>query len=443
MDPHALRPAEWSRPGHDHAEDKIAGTYTVGDNGGAQAKVYGSWVDGPSLLIADVDPPAILHGEAFGTTVTLVDCQNGGSRFSLSRQQDTTLLPRYAVEGIWLGAADLTVTRARVRMFDQQAWARWSAWCGVVNWQKSPPSVNFWRKPPRPLEANVPGGRLRLTDASPLVPAPDLSGMVLSSASQFEFEFDEPVEFDRLFSEYLMPLEFLITSATNRSSGIEALDVHHRDWKSGDGKDVWATIRTSHGPRPDNDVSFGEMLHHLADFDFARQMPAVFDVVREHRYSLEHYATLRRGRSAGYLAEFVAASQLVESYDRTLHPNDRGDRGLDARLKRMDEECGHLLDGILGNKRWRLKVARLRNIVIHGLEHSDVLARDVRSLQAGTRILLLLFEARLLVSLGFTADEVKSVVEGRATHGEIVHSIKSGYPQVVALVDRHPEAGSH
>jgi len=152
----------------------------------------------------------------------------------------------------------------------------------------------------------------------------------------------------------------------------------------------------------------------------------VFDVVNRHRYSVEHFEALKGRGAVGYLAQFVAAAQLVESFDRSLH-DDQGRRGLDARLRRLSGETGGVLDEIIGHKRWAKHVARVRDIVVHGLDTSEQLTRDVRSIQVATDILLLLFEARLLVEFGFDTSKAKALIERRLKHWEIKANITQNY----------------
>ena len=195
-------------------------------------------------------------------------------------------------------------------------------------------------------------------------------------------------------------------------------------------KDRWVTVQLGHMPPDQSTKSPGDLLHQASDFDFAVQVPLVFDVARRHRYPLEHYGTLRRGISAGYLADFVAAAQLCESFHRTLHPHLPDGLSLEARLLKLDQESGGLIKEVAGDKRWHQRLARLRNIVAHGLPPSEVLASDVRSVQAGTRMLLLLFEVRFLVALGFTPEKARALAVNRGDHGWIAFAIKEGYPHI-------------
>src|SRR5665648_625518 len=92
-------------------------------------------------------------------------------------------------------------------------------------------------------------------------------------------------------------------------SGTKSMRGTNRTWEGvnrGDGKPRWVDVRLGHLPPEPKKLTGSELLHHLDDLDFAAQLPLVFEVARQHRYPLEHYATLRRGVSAGYLADFIA-----------------------------------------------------------------------------------------------------------------------------------------
>lgn len=170
---------------------------------------------------------------------------------------------------------------------------------------------------PKTLEASFDGGVLRLKDASTHERLMEPSGWVLKSASKFVFEFDAPIEFTHFYRQYLMPLEVLITSATGRRSGVETLRATNREWSVPHERhesDRWVTVRVGHLPAETSAKTSIELLHRATDFDFARQLPLVFEVARAHQYPLEHYGTLRRGVSAGYLADFIASAQLCESF---------------------------------------------------------------------------------------------------------------------------------
>ena len=441
MDDADLRPAEWFRPGHIENGEGAAGTYSVTENGVVEAWLHGSWHDVPSMALEGIDElieafPSMLYGDAFGRRVTLVATMRGGGRTnSVSRQQRTQVDAGYAVEGLWLEPDELAITKAVVHFYDQDLWTSWGAYPAEINFEDGIgiTGLKVWYAEPDVREASLDGGVLRLKDASTHKPLMNPSGWVLKSASDFVFEFESPIGIEQFQRQYLMPLEVLITSATGRRSGVEKFRATNAEWVIPPERheaDRWVSVRVGHLPPEADAKAHGELLHHVDDFDFATQLPLVFEVARLHRYPLEHYGTLRRGASAGYLADFIAAVQLCESFHRTLHPDRRDGMSLEGRLTKLDQESGGLIKEIVADKDWHKRLAQLRHIVDHGLPRSDVLATDVRSVQAATRMLLLLFEARFLVALGFTAEKARALAVNRGSHGWIVRAIRDGYPHI-------------
>lgn len=444
-----LRPTEWFRPGHIERDQGAAGTYSVTDNGVVEAWLHGSWHDVPSMALAGIENmaiagveglgggfPEVIYGDAFGRRVTLVGTRRGPSRTnSGTRQQRTRIVADYGIEGLWLEPDQLAITKAVVRFIDQDLWTSWGAYPAEITFEDGVGIVGLdvrYSKP-EPLEAPLDGGVVCLTDASTHQPLMNPNGWVLKSASNFVFEFDAPIAIAQFQWQYLMPLEVLITSATGRRSGVERFRATNSEWvvpRERHEADRWISVHLGHMAPEEDTKSSSDLLHRVTDFDFAEQLPLVFDVAQAHRYPLEHYGTLRRGAALGYLAEFIAAAQLCESFHRTLHPTQRDGMGLDARLTKLDQESGGLLKEIADDKNWHKRLGRLRNIVAHGLPRSEELTSDVRSVQAGTRMLLLLFEVRFLVALGFTPEKARGLAVDRGSHGWIVLAIKDGYPHI-------------
>lgn len=435
-----MRPTEWFRPGYIE-RDKAAGTYSVTENGVVEAWLHGSWHDVPSIALVGIDKsaegfPAMVYGDAFGRRVTLVGTRRGMSRTnSATRQQRTRIDTDYGIEGLWLQPEELALTEAVVRFIDQDLWTSWSAYPAEMRFEEGfgVIGLNVRYEKPEPLKATLSGGSLHLKDASTHQQLMNPRRWVLKSASEFVFEFDAPIEIEQFQRQYLMPLEMLITSATGRRSGVKQFRATNCDWdvpvEHGEAG-RWITVHLGHMTQEEDTKSSTKLLHRLTDFDFAMQLPMVFDVAQVHQYSLEHYGALRRGASAGHLADFIAAAQLCESFHRTMHPNRRDDMGLDARLTKLDQESGGLIKEIAEDKDWHKRLARLRNIVAHGLPRSEVLTSDVRSVQAATRMLLLLFEVRFLVALGFSAENARRHAVDRSGHRWIVLAIKEGYPHI-------------
>jgi len=446
MDIDTLHPVKWSRPGHDRTTDGVPGTYKVDDKGRIEVHIHDTWDGNASFAFApDPEFPTMLHGEVFREAVTLVDCQVVSSKTTTTSQQDVVLRPRYAIEGgFFLDPDELSLTDVHLRFTDQDAWTEWDAF--AVNQERSSVGLDeamstFVR--PADREVRVNGGTLRLVDDSYVRQDVGAHRWVLQSRSRFEVHVDNPVAIDELMSRYAYPLQVLLLSATGRMPGLMSMRGTNTAWAFKDGGDPqvsrWATVRCFHGG--DGNLPSGSIryLHRLQDLDFTTHLPRIFDAVEAHRYSFEHFAAIHSEKAGGHLSRFVALTQLVDSFDRSLHPDDRGHRSFDGRLKRLEDESGNLIDSVVGNRLWRNQIRRLRNIVVHGDESAPHLVRDPRPLVAGSEILLLLFEIRFLVEIGFASDAAKSLVEKRGTHWRITSTIKENYPHLVSLVKKHPE----
>ena len=434
------RPALWFRPGEVDTGQGVAGLYRVNEHGQPEVTLHGSWSDGPGMVFSAPQDIPLLQGSASGKGITAV-----GNRLSHSHRdlftdlQDTTLIPRYTIEGrFYLNEEELALTQVRVSFWDQDAWSLWDAFANENPDRISfPPKVGF--REPLKRTAEVAGGSISIEDDSICRSTTRPNGWIMESYSAFTLTFTEPVSIDDIFMRWLLPLQFLIMSATGRPTGIRTLRGTNDAWIIGREEpgltDRWVDIRTSHALPPQGDINKHDLLHLLPDFDFAKQIPLVLDVVDRHRYSVEHFAVLRGGGAEGHLARLVAAAQLVESFDRSLH-RAPGRVYLEDRLLRLNQESGELLDEIIGHKRWAKDVVRVRNIVVHGLETSEQLTRDVRSLQVANEILLLLFEARLLVELGFDKAKAKGLIERRMRHWQIKAAITENYAHLEAMATR-------
>ena len=472
------QPALWYEPGTYRLENPVPGLYSILENGQPEARLHGSWSDVPPLLATDLEQPLqILHGNVFGRAVTLVDCTVTGGKRNLSRLQDVTLWPSYAIEGLFLEASELAFTEVYVHYWDQDIWTEWNAYEAEVTANSSRYDIRIASRSPKEVSAQVQDASITLCDASTFSQTPQPSdGWILKSQSKFHLTFREPLPIDDLFSRFLVPLEALIISATGRPSGIKSLQATNREWpqipNSRYPSDRWVKVRVSYHPRPSKELYYVDLLHLLRDFDFARQLPLVMEAVEQHRYSIEHFAAIKRPNSGGALANFVAASQLVESFDRTLHDDqpspgqvdevrkvekllsttdiDAGYRSkiknflkrshepsLEERLRRLDAETGLVVTDIVSNRRWCADIARLRNIVVHGLPASEALTRDIRSIQVATDILLKLFESRWLCVIGFEKSQAQALIARRRDYNNATRRIRENYEHVRSLVERY------
>jgi hypothetical protein len=291
----------------------------------------------------------------------------------------------------------------------------------------------------------------------------------------WRLEFDEPVAIDRILREWITPLQFLILSATGRPSAIETFGATNSTWSVPNERhssERWVRVRLGRPPAVQGKPQQAyDLLHRASDFELGRQLPLAVDAVNRHRYPVEHFAALK-GQPGGPLARFVAAAQLVESFDRTLHDDpkkpDQGERiqgitrtlkeqavpaayrnyikssltyfhepSLERRLRRLDKESGDVISGI-APRGWSTDVARLRNIVVHGLRPSETLTRDARPVQVGTEILMLLFECRWLLEMGFSKKQIVDLVEGRVNHWIIKTTIQDNYEALKEIAESTP-----
>jgi hypothetical protein len=467
-----VQPAEWFRPGHMKAGDGAAGLYWIGDDGRPEAKIHGAWAMDkqlPSIArVFEEEMPYLLYGNAFGTAVTLIDCRVNGSKTNLSVLRDTGLRPRLAIEGLWLESGDLAFTRCDVQLRDQDTWTQWNAFDAKITETENEleRDIEIRSNLPNRVTASFEGADLMLLDGSifrQMTQAP--RGWSLESKSTWRLTFEAPVPIDDILRDWIVPLQFLIMSATGRPSAVELFRATNSAWAVPDERhssDRWVTVRVARPPSTPGKPQQGhDLLHRASDFHLERQLPLALSAVRRHRYPVEHFAALKRPQSGGPLARFVAAAQLVESFDRTLHEDAPKERqgevvrliaallkdggvpsayrsyiknglkyvyepNLERRLRRLDREAGDIIGGI-APPTWAADVQALRNVVVHGLKSSEQLTRDVRPMQVATEILMLLFESRWLLEIGFAKKQVRDLVESRVHHWIIEAHIQDNY----------------
>lgn len=453
--------AEWYREKDLNAGTPVAGSYEVVD-GAASAVLNKAWDDevAPPYLAGDASIPVLYGHLPRDGQVTLVDLRlkSGGAIFG-SPLIETVLRSSYAVEGVWLPPGDLMVTEVRVAFWDQESWTDWRGF--AANLETRPRSIVV--EPPPPTTAQVGGATVTLRDASTIHPEGwPANGYRLESASNFHLAFERPVSFKEMFADWLMPLEFLILTSSGRTSGLEKVKVFNPAWGL-DPRDDWPQVHRRFAPRPTRPPDWYERLHRLSDFDFARQVPLLFDVVRANRYSANQYAGLRSDNFSGLLERFAAASQLAESFDRHLHESedqltlndpsrvnarianaDDVERALRAggfnsdirrrvkqalrgpedvlshqdRLHRLDREAGSVISRACRSagfdpekgEDWARDLACLRNMTVHGTPEANALFKDGNVVYAATQLYLWLFEAAWLNAVGFDQQTINERV---------------------------------
>nr|WP_165791200.1 HEPN domain-containing protein [Cryobacterium zongtaii] len=84
---------------------------------------------------------------------------------------------------------------------------------------------------------------------------------------------------------------------------------------------------------------------------------------------------------------------------------------LASRLSRLDKQTGAFLRTELTlHADWKTDIASVRNSVVHGLPSSAFFLKNVIPLQISFDILMILFEARLLVAFGFDQPTVREIM---------------------------------
>ena len=382
---------------------------------------------------------------AIDSRVTRPTQNLGGSKLS-----EKVLLPQFLIRGsVLLREHELGVTDATVRFWDQDEWAQWSSW-KVKNATEEDPDVTIVQMARPTVTAIVNGATISLKDQSPRAYFPIGNGEVtMRQSCVFRLTFDSEIPLKDFMRDWLRPLAFLISSGSRQTSGIDSLSIHNRGWLSDrDGRllvDTWLEVIASNPERrpPQQGHAY---LHRLRDFDFERQLQTVFDTFQAHGAAIDQYLDFIHNRPSTPMVRLTLLAQLVETFDRSLNVDapltrevecsakevekllktreqlrsyastaERAVREsirptLSHRLSRLDRQTGKLVSDALGSGKWKSDVPAVRNAVIHGLPSAKFLTTKVIPLQVAEEILNLLFEARMLLALGFETDGVKKVL---------------------------------
>lgn len=432
-------PVRWFAPGDDYTTDGVPGTYQFDDDGRIEIHVHSFFADeqdrflGPSRTF-----PSVLQGKGVGRGhyITAVNCRQVEGLGGFGDVRDATVRATYALEGFFfLDEEDLALTHLRLRFVNQDTWTGWRRFSVKDNGLGPLEDVSAIARNNPEYVARLDAGELRLFDHSHVCENFDRQRWEFQSCSAFEFQFDETVRISEIFNRYVYPLQIMLLSASGRLAGVVEMSGTNTSWEFSDGSNEppsrWLNIRHIHGdldPPRRNDLNY---LHRLSDINFEEQISQFLKAVNKHEFCLEHYRLLHAEHFAGgHLARFSVAIQLVDAFDRTLHPEDRKDQRLPFRLKRLDAESGGLVESVIGNKNWKNDIAQFRNFVVHGDVNARQVLRDKRSLIAAYEVLLLLFEVRFLVEVGFSQSEATSLIERRPEHWRIRQNIKMYFPTI-------------
>ncbi|WP_242902520.1 HEPN domain-containing protein [Actinomadura terrae] len=453
------RPAQWWLPGQADTW-KVPGTYELLMNGAAKATLFKDLKKGRQRIIPSKDDSniSLLHGDCFGKAVTLVRSRSTSYRGNLGELRSAAYLPWLALEGLFLSEDELQVSDAVITLHDQQLWAQRTAFKPEFN----NPETDWFPSAVRHVEipdstAVLQGGSITIEDRSVYHPEKN-STIKLETRCVFKIALDEPVDIKQFMESWVHPLEVMIAAANGRIGGIESLRLTNKNWQFEpnvpDFK-KWATVRVGSQVRADEkrkDLNYHDLLFSLHDIDWTRQGAAIFETIPKWSYVIEQWAMLLRPDYKWPVARFVSVVQAVEALDRLLIPdvqssksaklvddalatlkeagfNNRergrikaqlrllGTPSLEDRLKRRVKEMPSVMAKLTTDSMWPARVARLRNIVSHGLEDAHDREKVVMGSLVATDLLLHVLEATFLLNLNFTEEETADIMQRRNSFG--------------------------
>lgn len=404
---------------------------------------------------SEVNTYPILHAQTEEGSFTFVDLRLAGYKrnFGGGKLTRRTYQPYVVIKSeVLLEEDDLFLTHAAFRFWGQDAWAQWVNWNIETNLDDEQElQVTRLNIPTRTVVYR--GVEVSLKDASPRVWSPGNSGkLTLTQTSMFKLTFPEPIRLRDFISGWVLPLSFLVGSGIRSAAGIESMWIGNTTWTytgSGElvGRDVQVLANNPDRKVTPDDLEEGRFMHRLRNFDYEMQLPIFFDAWKKHQVTFEQYVDWIQQRPTSRLTQMSYLAQLVETFDRSINPDPETDDALRElaasaeaalaehndlnpfakkakqavlesarptlrqRLARMDSETGELLTTAIGGVRsWKDDVSLVRNSLIHGLPTSVFLARNHIPLYVSIDILEILFEARLLVTLGFTPEQVEQIL---------------------------------
>lgn len=439
------QPAFWSRPKHDHKTDAVPGTFSVDRDGRLEVRVFELWDQKDYFALAGPpDLPEVLHGEVMGRAVTVVECSLRSIRSPGIGRVDMKVIPRYAIEGLFINDDELHLTDVRFRLSDQDLWTQWDTFSAELSRERSGAllDVDMQLTPHPSQSAQLDSATLSLVDRSDA--QTETNGrLVFSTRSEFQLSFPEAMAIDEIIRRYIYPLKFAMLLAHGRQSRIEQLTGRNTTWNNDDGSENeefhrWLRLQFFDGEEAHGDAQPMKRLFSLSSINFQEHMPTLMSAVESNRYAVEHYTWLASGDLNGFLARFGSAAQCIDSFDRTLHPHDDQDQNYNFRLKRLDTEVGLIIESLVTDKKWKDHIRKLRNAVLHGYADAASLLRDPTPLISATQMLMLLFEARFLVEVGLASGDVKRLLVERGSNTRIEHNILDNYTALKEFVARLP-----
>lgn len=465
-------PAYFWRPDDPEREHLIAGLIWLDDRGGPVIQLHAPLTD-LSWFPTEKDHPDLVYGKTIGTAVTLRRLTVISSQQGMRLDEPGAIVYRAQwayLGGRWLDEADEEFDQVRVSFWDQDAWVDKELVRLVNPTLDSGVAIRSLRMEP----VQLPCGDvdLRVEDAT------GWHGTTIDPGTRFALEFPSPKSFFDLVGSWLPALQFLVVSATARPAGIRSLHVSRSEWANERRERTvhsnWLRVYLRTDPKPELEHSSLKLLHRLEDFN-GGVTSAPIDLARwfssyaRHEFAVEQFAAIRAGQTGGPATTMLSAAQAVESLDRRIHPDEpTGNEdtwgvsakqamsaagippkirrkacgaiknsyrpSLEERLRRLDAETGNFVRELVGNRRWATDVQDLRNIVAHGLEDTDRFQNDTRGLRVAKDILILLFELRWLVLIGFTPEQARELAKRRVDFWHTQNELQDGLQHVRTLV---------
>ena len=226
-------PASWWVAGEDRA-DAVPGLLVFDEASNPTIHLHKplpGLEDNPMLAgLEELPVFPLIHGITMDEHWTLLDSriESGQWSWKFDRMADIVLRPRVALSGDFLlSKPELNITRVRISLWDQDDWTGWIRSVNIMNRnQASEAPLSIVHVPPSPVISSLPGAQVSLLDDSWGFAAPNSKGVInVRANSAWQLDFDQPSSIPDLFTQWIEPLIFLTTTATQRPGS--------REWRSG------------------------------------------------------------------------------------------------------------------------------------------------------------------------------------------------------------------
>lgn len=449
--------ARWTRKNLDGVDETVGGWLEVREESPTHLihldRDFAEDFDGFSFLTgaADSEVYPVIHGTTQNGGYTAIDSREFRSKRTLGGAlSDIVLRPYLLVKGsAFLHEHELEVTEVSLRFWDQNEWAEWDSW-DIQNGSAEASSVVITQKAIPVRSVRVGNATISIQDASEQGYTVVEGTLTLQQNSVFNFRFDEPVSLKEFMTHWMRPMSAWVSSGTRRTSGIESMSITNSQWTY-DADDTplntWLEVIPRNPKRKMDDSRGIQFLHKLRHFDFEKQVPRVIASISAHETAIEQFLDHVHSTPQTPMAKLTTMAQMVETFDRSLTPDSappseqeeaarrvkelmtaeaalkkfasKAVQGISeahrdtlaSRLSRLDKQTGRFLRSELSlHADWKSDIALVRNSAVHGLPSSTFFLKNVIPLQISFDILMILFEARLLVAFGFDPTRVQEIL---------------------------------